>query len=621
MREFEAEKGFIHLVFGQEDEYYLKSLVCLNMNQFLYYQLKKAYEGIYFISGSQEEYQLEIPDEKACEYYGETEDGGWIDWLFSSKKQSITPGEKKKIPKSQEESFRQKIFRILRKRKQQAFVFTIESFYDLFQEEEAAEELWELRKKCLGKNILLIQAPPTAAGSLPYLEDKRGFFASRLFPEIFNQQSSRYEKIYTRIQETMGDRCCYLNKLGNSEIRWMLRRYLLEEKNLGAGKLYLADAYADFIYAWYHSEALREETGPVLPENEKRLIGQIRRGLDRPGTFSKIEDWIFRYIEDPWEAEGVLSAIQKEFPMDQEENYIYADSQLLRRVNSAPVPRGRLATGSCREKMFKLRRELRIPRLGQQRMEQNPHISFCVKQLQEAGAKGDIQTYEKALDALEYGICRAENIGETAEEIWKIKETIIRISDHVWTIGEQIEKDRETIVEFSENKENLQREIRELETKGREITKSGLLNIQKSAGNKISGDKLILNAKKDAALRMKEEIDNRQKQSAVNLQIKNGYNDQIRKMEQTAAQILLGNFSIDDYEIDTIAEKFQQNLLANMEAVQRGKDSADQVRKIIEETGSRVESQMDQQEIERRYRLLIEEEMEEKKEERGEVTC
>ena len=92
-------------------------------------------------------------------------------------------------------------------------------------------------------------------------------------------------------------------------------------------------------------------------------------------------------------------------------------------------------------------------------------------------------------------------------------------------------------------------------------------------------------------------------------------------MEQTAAQILLGNFSIDDYEIDTIAEKFQQNLLANMEAVQRGKDSADQVRKIMEETGSRVESQMDKQEIERRYRLLIEEEMEEKKEERGEVTC
>ena len=246
-------------------------------------------------------------------------------------------------------------------------------------------------------------------------------------------------------------------------------------------------------------------------------------------------------------------------------------------------------------------------------LEQNSHISFCVKQLQEAGARGDIQTYEKSLDALEYGICRAENAKETAEEIWKIKEMIIRISGHVWTIGEQIDKDSKTIAEFSESKENLQREIRELEIKGREIPKSGLLNIQKSAGNKVSGDKLILNAKKDAALRMKEEIDNRKKQSAVNLQIKNGYNDQIRKLEQTAAQILLGNFSTDDYEIDTIAEKFQQNLLANMEAVQRGKDSADQVRKIMEETGSRVESQMDQQEIERRYRLLIEEEMEEKK--------
>ena len=91
---------------------------------------------------------------------------------------------------------------------------------------------------------------------------------------------------------------------------------------------------------------------------------------------------------------------------------------------------------------------------------------------------------------------------------------------------------------------------------------------------------------------MKEEIDNRKKQSALNLQIKNEYNDQIRKMEQTAAQILLGNFSKDNYEIDTIVEKFQQNILANMKVVQKGKDSADQMRKIMEETGSRVERQM-----------------------------
>ena len=621
MREFEAEKGFIHLVFAQEDEYYLKSLICLNMKQFLYYQLKKDYEGIYFISGSREEYQLEIPDERACGYYSEAGDIGWLDRLLSVKKQVILPGEKKKISQSQEESFRQKIFRILRKRKQQVFVFTIESFCDLFREESAVEELWELQGRCLGKNIFLIQAPPTVAGSFPCLMDEKSFFAQRLFPEVFNRQNGRYDKIYKRIQESMGDCCCFLNKLGRSEIRWMLWKYLLDEKNLGSGKMCLIEAYTDFIYAWYHSELLREDTGPVLPENEKRLMGHIRRGLDRPGTFSKIEHWIFQYIDGQEEVKGLLEAIEKEYPMDQDENYVYADSQLLRRLNSAPIPQGRPATVSCREKMLKLRRELRIPRLGQQQLEQDIHLSFCVKHLQEAGVKGDIQTYEKALDALEYGICRAENVGEAADEIWKIRETIIRFSEQVWTIGDQMEKDNQTIAEFIESKENLQKEICDLETRDRENSKRGLLNFQKSPEIKITGDKLWLNAKKDAALRLKEEIDNRRKQNAVNLQIKNGYNDQIRKMEQTAAQMLLGNLSLPEYEINSIAEKFQQNILANLEMVQKAKDSADRMRKIMEETESNVERQMDQQEIERRYQLLIEEELEEKKEERGEVTC
>lgn len=617
MSRFEAEKGFVHLVFAQEDEYYLKSLICLNLNQFLYYKLKKEYDDIYFISGSQEEYQLEIPDPEGCGYYSEAAEKKGFLKFFGAEIQEIVPGEKKRIPQSQEEELRRRIFRILRKRKKQAFVFTIESFSELFREKETLEELRELEKKCLGKSILLVQIPPTAAGSFSWLAQESGWFRTWLCPGIFQEGNSRYEKIYVRIQEALGDRCSFLNELGRYEIRWMFRRYFLQNP-AGAGKLYLADAYADFVYAWYHSEALRERTGGILPENEKRLMSQIRKSLERPGVLANLELWMTRFLKETEKQENLLEKIERECSMDQEDNYIYVDSQLLRKLNGAVTPQGHPAADRCREKIFRLRRELRIPRLGQQSLDTDLHLCACIRHLQEAGTKGDFQTYEKALDALEYGIFRAETIGEAAEEIWGIKDKIITLSEYVFLYTEEIRKADEQIAEFIQEKEKILQEIQQQEGKGKPLN-GAFSSVRRAVNDPVSGDRLSLASQKERAVSLNKEIENHKKQRALYLQTKNSYSDRIRKLEQAASQMVLGNLSISDPEIDTTAEKLRENLYANLEASQRNRESAREMEIAMEEyLGIRLDEQMDEQEIAREYQKMFQEEDNEGRED---ITC
>ena len=191
-------------------------------------------------------------------------------------------------------------------------------------------------------------------------------------------------------------------------------------------------------------------------------------------------------------------------------------------MNSIPVLQNHPAADRCREKLFRLRRELRIPRAGQRALETDEHLCTCIRHLQEAGAKGDIQTYEKALDALEYGLCRAANIGKAAEEIWQIKDKIITLSEYVWLFSEQIKKDDEQIAEFIEEKERIQWEIREQEGKGKRVFADTFHAFAKPVSQKVTGDRLSLSSQMQMAISLNEEIENHKKQRAINQQTKNG---------------------------------------------------------------------------------------------------
>ena len=64
MRRFDAGDGLCHLVFANEDTYYLDSLLKLNLRQYLYYALKETgYEAVYFLSGEEGNLFLTFGDE------------------------------------------------------------------------------------------------------------------------------------------------------------------------------------------------------------------------------------------------------------------------------------------------------------------------------------------------------------------------------------------------------------------------------------------------------------------------------------------------------------------------------------------------------------------------------
>ena len=110
-------------------------------------------------------------------------------------------------------------------------------------------------------------------------------------------------------------------------------------------------------------------------------------------------------------------------------------------------------------------------------------------------------------------------------------------------------------------------------------------------------------------LRLRDEIDNLKKQRAINVQNKYGCIDQIRKQEQMADQIVLGNFSIMDQMVDV--EQFRQVQLSNFEQAQKVSETADQMRMALKETNVKLDSQLNTLEIEREYQKMLKEEQDE----------
>ena len=89
MSGFDAKEGLIHFLFAEPDDYYLESLLKLDLMQFLYYSIKsQEYDGIYFLKqentvktflGSKEEISVYCLDQKSVdEFPAETGYLGWI---------------------------------------------------------------------------------------------------------------------------------------------------------------------------------------------------------------------------------------------------------------------------------------------------------------------------------------------------------------------------------------------------------------------------------------------------------------------------------------------------------------------------------------------------------------
>ena len=65
---FKSEIGLILFTFANEDRYFKEGLICLNLSQNLYYELKeKGYKTVYFVNVSDKQYHITFGDMAACE--------------------------------------------------------------------------------------------------------------------------------------------------------------------------------------------------------------------------------------------------------------------------------------------------------------------------------------------------------------------------------------------------------------------------------------------------------------------------------------------------------------------------------------------------------------------------
>ena len=234
MGRFEAEAGLCHLVFANEDTYYLSSLLQLNLRQYLYYDLKsKGYGAVYFFSGESGSFSVVFPDAVSRSIYEgyeeQTAGQKFKTWLLGRKESPEDPGTS--VPCGDCGSLFRRVLRIMKGEKKIAFVFQIETFYSLSDCPELIEKLSQSAGSNYNRgHIFLICAPVTAGGSSRLLTDAHGVFRSPLFPEIQRIFSSyKNVQIYERLREELGQRVCFLNLLDRNSVYYMVLHFLAEQ--------------------------------------------------------------------------------------------------------------------------------------------------------------------------------------------------------------------------------------------------------------------------------------------------------------------------------------------------------------------------------------------------------
>ncbi len=413
MGRFDSEAGLCHLVFANEDTYYTKSLFKLNLRQYLYLELRcKGYDAVYFVSGDEGGYEVAVADESSAAIYEDYEKQKFLDLLWGKGGSRFQAGQKVKV-----ENYEQLLLKIVQMMKREkeaclAFVFTIEAFSEAGAFPEVVSAIGRLSEKNYSRgHLILIQAPVVANGSLPYLSDEKGVFRSDLFPEIrriFNSDNNI--KVYERLREELGQRVSFLNTLEREQIHSMVARFLMEQAPGRREMFERVCDYGDFIWGWYHSSGFREKAGPLFPENGKRLISRIRGCLADKSVMGKLDAQIAKIRQGMGSMASMEQWIVRNYQEDSWLRLIYEDNMLLSRLEQLPLGRilekaGNFSADMMREKLRRVREDLEKPGLTQMNTQAEDYVKLCIDAMKRACLREDVVTMEKAVAALEYGVC------------------------------------------------------------------------------------------------------------------------------------------------------------------------------------------------------------------------
>lgn len=627
MGRFEAEAGLCHLVFANEDTYYLSSLLQLNLRQYLYYDLKsKGYGAVYFFSGEAGSFSVVFPDAVSRSVYEgyeeQTAGQKFKTWLLGRKESPEDPGTS--VPCGDCGSLFRRVLRIMKGEKKIAFVFQIETFYSLSDCPELIEKLSQSAGSNYNRgHIFLICAPVTAGGSSRLLTDAHGVFRSPLFPEIQRIFSSyKNVQIYERLREELGQRVCFLNLLDRNSVYYMVLHFLAEQGPPMAGFFSAAEDYADFIWAWYHSSSFQKDAGPIFPVNEKRMYSVIQTSLGDREVFRRMNREVIRLRSSMDAGQSLAQWICGHYEMDSWQRLIYEENPILIRLEHLPLPQE-----------WEKEQKLRLPALGQIRRElmkpstllQNPreeaYAFACVEHLRTACAREDLLTAEKSLEALRFIVCGfsgAESAKENLEDREELHRSIMQDSEHLYEITRLYQGDRDKIREYTFRLKGCIEEVHRYEKQhGLSDTDYGRMSGEKGGGE-ISPELHLLSVKKSEAASLWEDIRNRKLLLAQKKRLMDKCRENIRKLEMALTTLAAGSMEHLRENMENASKYVQDALVDHQVMMKNLEDASRELQFTIEEASAMErEDPVNLEDIQKELEELMEEDLSEQETEKA----
>ncbi len=525
MDRFSWEKGLCHFVFANEDMYFLKSLVRLNLRQYLYVQLKKKqYKAVYFISGEEGRYQVEFGDNRSEELYEKYRKQGILNFFRIKEEEHIFSFKNMEL-------FFNQVLEMMKREKNMAFVFEIQMFAEVSSYPELISEIIKQSEKNYGReHLFLIHAPTAAEGSKRYLADPSGIFQSDLFPKIQRIFRKQNVPIYEKMADEMENRISFLNDWNRGEIISMLRFLLMGNRQYFQNYLGMEEIYADIILAWYRNEQFRRDYLLGLPENKRYVRKVVYESLLDEHIFSKLHALAKQWYAKLGTKEKVREWIEKTYPSDNMFCFIYEENSLAKKTDKL------LKTGMLGERLFtdtekhllmKIRQELLKPRMLLEDETAVTYIDQCIEYVQNACVSGNKTLLDKSLEGIEYRISsRCENNLKDRDYVMKLYMDMFQLIKKEWEMEEQIDRDSRKIEEYGILLKEKIRDIHRFESEHPDLMEDAL-----QAGKITSGDQHLLAAKKTEAVGIKRSIRNMEHVRASQKETVSKCREYIHKME------------------------------------------------------------------------------------------
>lgn len=562
MSRFQAQKGFTHFVFANhKDSYLLPNLVRLELNSYLYCQLKdQGYEAVYFISGMEGEYTLSLFDQPSRELfqkYGKKSKG--FMGLFGG--EDSDEARLYHLPGGAECARR--FNAMLKKGRRQAFVFHPDTFREIFEKQpQELEEFSRVGQRYLdqNENILVLQMPMAASVSLPLLTDPKGIFAQQgeqeLCPEVgmlLRQEHS--VKLYEQLQKDMGDRLVIFSSFSYEQMllaaRWV---YLTNHLDWEWQEQDVKDL-AVFLYTWYASPILRRETGPILSENEDRKFSLLLRELTNSTTWWSLKRAIASLKEKAGN-KALKHYLRRTYRPELAGPWIRSDSLLARKIKQIRLPDS--LYGSMPElgrsmiaRFYDVAQEYQTPRSRPVCPELEKILMQCLSCLENAVSRGDTTTFERAVKVLGYSVNRKFAYEEDEKRVLECQLTILQLSESVFELDEMIREDDQRIGEFRVSQKRIIGIIEEQVRRGAKITTG------------TTAQEHELSVKKHEAVNLERQIENTTRSKAVKMNRRTQYLDTLRDLELAAGNLgITAPQNVDDVLRDAV-EAMSRDVVAS----------------------------------------------------------